>query len=92
LKINASGVVLRGSGPGANGTILNLTGKPHNCIEVRGAASSKLIGDSTTIADSYVPAGGYSFNVTVLLSFQLEIQFVSPASITDEWIKIYGNG
>src|SRR4030095_6263517 len=28
LKINASGVVLRGSGSGVNGTILNLTGKP----------------------------------------------------------------
>src|SRR5258705_3188701 len=41
LKINASGVVLRGSGPGANGTILNLTGKPHSCIEIRGAVNSK---------------------------------------------------
>ena len=32
LKINASGVVLRGSGSGVNGTILNLTGKPHACV------------------------------------------------------------
>ena len=36
LKINANGVVLRGSGSAINGTILNLTGKPHACIEVRG--------------------------------------------------------
>ena len=63
LKINASGVVLRGSGSGSDGSILNLTGKPHNCIEVKGAVSSRLIGDSTIIADSYVPAGTYSFNV-----------------------------
>src|SRR5258705_4114336 len=64
LKIYASGVVLRGSGSGMNGTILNLTGKPHNCIEMKGTVVSKLIGDSTTIADSYVPAGTYSFQVT----------------------------
>src|SRR5687768_7930778 len=35
LKINAGCVVLKGSGSGVHGTILNLTGKPHNCIEVR---------------------------------------------------------
>jgi NADH:ubiquinone oxidoreductase subunit D len=47
LKINASGVVLRGSGAGVDGTIFNLTGKPHACIEIRGAVSTKKIGDST---------------------------------------------
>src|SRR5687767_9535768 len=64
LKINASGVVLKGSNSGENGTILMLTGKPHNCIEVRGAVTSKLVGDSTTIAGNYVPDGTYSFLVT----------------------------
>ena len=90
LKINASGVVLRGSGPGISGTILNLTGKPHNCIEVRGAVSSKLIGDSTTIADRYVPAGAYSFNVTSSSAFSVGDTIRITRRITDEWIKFMG--
>ena len=90
LKINASGVVLRGSGSGTNGTIFNLTGKPHNCIEIRGAVSSKLIGDSTTIADSYVPAGTYSFNVTNASIFSVGDTIRITRHITDEWIKFMG--
>jgi hypothetical protein len=90
LKINASGVVLKGSGPGVDGTILNLTGKPHNCIEVRGAVSSKLIGDSTAIADSYVPAGAYSFNVTSSSIFSVGDTIRITRHITDEWIKFMG--
>ncbi len=92
LKINASGVVLRGSGSGADGTILNLTGKPHNCIEVRGTVISKLIGDSTIIADSYVPAGTYSFSVSNASLFSVGDTIRITRRITDEWIKFHGNG
>ena len=86
LKINASGVVLKGSGSGTDGTILTLTGKPHNCIEVRGAVSSKLVGDSTIIADSYVPAGTYSFHVTNASIFSVGDTIRITRHITDEWI------
>ena len=90
LKINASGVVLKGSGSGTNGTILNLTGKPHNCIEVRGAVNSKLVGDSTIIADNYVPAATYSFLVTNASKFSVGDTIRITRHITDEWIKFMG--
>ena len=90
LKINASGVVLRGSGSGTDGTILNLTGKPHNCIEVRGTVSSKLVGDSTIIADSYVPAGIYSFQVINASMFSVGDTIRITRHITEEWIKFMG--
>ena len=90
LKINASGVVLKGSGSGTDGTILNLTGKPHNCIEVRGTVSSKLVGDSTIIADSYVPAGTYSFQVINASMFSVGDTIRITRHITDEWIKFMG--
>jgi len=32
IAINENGVVLQGSGSGENGTIINMTGKPHVCI------------------------------------------------------------
>ena len=90
LKINASGVVLKGSGSGTNGTILNLTGKPHNCIEIRGSISSKLVGDSTIIADNYVPAGTYIFNVINASIFSVGDTIRITRRITDEWIRFMG--
>ena len=90
LKINASGVVLKGSGSGMNGSILNLTGKPHNCIEIRGAVKTKLIGDSTIITDNYVPAGTYSFHVSNGSIFSVGDTIRITRRITDEWIKFMG--
>lgn len=90
LTINASGVVLRGSGPGGNGTILNLTGKPHACVTVKGAVSSKIIGQGTTIADSYVPAGSNSFNLVNAAVFAVGDTIRITRPITDEWIKFMG--
>ena len=90
LKITASGVVLRGSGPGVNGTILNLTGKPHACIEIRGNVSSKKIGDSTIIADSYVPAGSNSFHIKNASGFSVGDTIRITREITDEWIRFMG--
>ncbi|HKC37328.1 MAG TPA: hypothetical protein VKB95_14730, partial [Chitinophagaceae bacterium] len=90
LKINASGVVLSGSGSGINGTILNLTGKPHACIEIRGTVSSKKIGDSTIIADSYVPAGANSFHLKNVSGFSVGDTIRITRPITDEWISFMG--
>src|SRR5688572_5103068 len=90
LKINATGVVLKGSGSGVEGTILNLTGKPHNCIEIRGAVKTRLTGDSTTIADNYVPAGTYSFQVANASVFSAGDTIRITRHITDEWIKFMG--
>ena len=90
LKIAASGIVLKGSGSGANGTIINLIGKPHNCIEMRGTVNSTLMGESTTLADDYIPAGANSFTLVSAsgLSAGDTIRITRP--ITDEWIKFMG--
>jgi hypothetical protein len=90
IRINASGVVLRGSGSGVNGTILNLVGKPHACIEIRGAVSTKKIGDSTIIADNYVPAGSNSFTLKNASGFSAGDTIRITRPITDEWIKFMG--
>jgi len=90
LKINANGVVLRGSGSSVNGTILNLTGKPHACIEIRGAISIKKIGDSTIISDSYVPAGTNSFHLKNVSGFAVGDTILITRPITDEWTRFMG--
>src|SRR5687768_13271713 len=44
IQIRESGIVLRGSGSGENGTVLNLTGKPHAAIVVRGSVATQPVG------------------------------------------------
>jgi len=90
ITISASGVVLRGSGSGENGTIINMTGKPHLCISARGNVSSKTISDPTTFADAYVSSGANSFNVANASGFAAgdTIRIIRP--VTDAWVKFMG--
>jgi len=51
LSINASGVVLRGSGSGTGGTEIKLTGMPHDLFAIRGSGSW-AVGPETTFTDA----------------------------------------
>lgn len=58
LKIRASGVVLRGSGDGADGTVLVATGTGRRpLIEVAGHDGRRALGAARAVADEIVPAG-----------------------------------
>jgi hypothetical protein len=87
ITINTSGVVLRGSG---NNTIIQLTGKPHACVTIRGNTSSKPVGSSTTIADTYVPSGAREFNLASSTGFANKDTIRITRTITDEWVKFMG--
>ncbi|WP_052352735.1 discoidin domain-containing protein [Neobacillus dielmonensis] len=66
LKINKSGIVLRGSGEGEDGTILYATGKTvRNILEVGDmtAKPTLLEKTKTTVTDLYVPVGSRSIHV-----------------------------
>src|SRR5215469_3136685 len=54
LNITTSGVVLRGNGSGPDGTTINMTGSPHVAIILQGTGSWQTVGNSVSIADSYV--------------------------------------
>lgn len=90
LTINASGVVLRGSGSGPNGTIINMTGGPHTCIRIRGSSTSKTIGTPTTMADTYVPSGANTFHLVDVSGFVAgdTIRIIRP--VTEAWVKKMG--
>lgn len=90
LNINASGVVLRGSGSGGNGTIIKMTGKPHPCISVSGAVTSRATGAPTAITDAYVASGTNSFHLADVTGLAAgdTIQITRP--VTAEWIRFMG--
>jgi len=90
INITVSGVVLRGSGSANNGTIINMTGKPHNCISVKGAVSSKPVGDTVAITDSYVPSGANRFSLTDASHFAAgdTVRIIRP--VTEAWVRLMG--
>ncbi len=89
ITISTSGVVLRGSGSGEQGTSINMTGKPHVCIAIKGTPNTTT-GATTTINDAYIPSGSTSFTVNDASAFTIGNNIRITRKITDEWIQFMG--
>jgi hypothetical protein len=89
LEIEASGVVLRGSGSGAGGTVLRLTGKPRAAISIQGAGSYKT-GKATTLSDKYVPSGARSFHVDDTAGLEPGTPVLVSRPVTEKWVHFMG--
>jgi len=66
ITIEQDGVVLRGSGSGKDGTLIEMTGEPHTALIIEGPEVSfpkETPANTFPIADAYVPAGTLSFSV-----------------------------
>jgi hypothetical protein len=92
VKISASGVVLRGSGSGADRrSTLKLVGKPHNGVTVGGkpeGGGKQPAGQvKTTIADKYVPSGSKSFTVHDGSGFAAGDVIALRKPVTAAWVK-----
>lgn len=90
LDINASGVVLRGSGAGSDGTVINMTGIAHACISVKGNVNTKTIGNKAKITNAYVPAGTNSFDLDNVGGFVPGDTIRITKPITDKWVTYMG--
>ncbi|MEC0239349.1 discoidin domain-containing protein [Paenibacillus dokdonensis] len=92
LKINASGIVLRGEGQDDKGTLIYGTGaNPRNLIEI-GENTGLSIDNSTmkTITDLYVPSGSRSFHVDDASSYQVGDTIVVRRIGDKNWIHEIG--
>lgn len=85
LQITTSGVVLRGSGSGTNGTIINLTGSPHQFLSVAGTGTWSQSG-TVAITSSYIPSGTKSFTVSGTSGFTVGSRVIVERPVTSEWI------
>ncbi|MES2418834.1 MAG: hypothetical protein V4541_11645, partial [Bacteroidota bacterium] len=86
IVIDVPGVVLRGSGSGANGTIINMVGKPHVCILVRGNVKTKVSNVSSTISDAYVPSGAVSFHLAQTKGLAIGDTIRISKPVTPVWV------
>lgn len=94
ITVAASGVVLRGSGSGADGkanSTIKLTGKPHLALSIRASAASTGIEEDsaarTSIADAYVPSGANSFTVADAKGFAVGDRIAIRKPVTEAWVK-----
>ncbi len=90
LTITASGVVLRGSGSGANGTTINMTGAPHLGFSIGSGGAANVIGNAILIADAYVPSGAFSFHVRHAENFKAGDTILINRPATPAWVKFMG--
>lgn len=89
LKINQSGIVLRGEGDNLQGTRLVAVGKDKRAlIQISGAGTlTESTGSRVKITDNYVPVGATSFRVSSASKFKVGDDIVLLRPGTNEWIK-----
>jgi len=90
ININTSGVVLRGSGSGANGTVVTMTGAPFLGINVAGTGSWQNVGTPQVITDNYVPSGANMVTVADASGFSVGQTVLVQRPVTAAWIHFMG--
>jgi hypothetical protein len=90
IAIAASGVVLRGSGSGTGGTVINVTGSPRMVITVAGSGKWSESTTSTDITDDYVPSGATSFHVASAAGLTPGTPVLVDRTVTAAWVHFMG--
>ena len=90
LSIAASGVVLRAGGSGARGTVLQMRGRPHRLLSIRGAGSRETEGEPVPIVDAYLPSGATRFRVAAADAGRFEPgdTVLVRRPVTEAWIRL----
>jgi len=90
LVVAANGVVLRGSGEGAGGTVLKATGvqaENSRMIYFTGAGNRSGVGTTRNIVDVYVPVGARSFTVDNVTDFKVGQEIFIRHPSPQAWIE-----
>ncbi len=91
LKITASGVVLRGSGNGENGTILVATGTGRRALmEIAGNDTRRNLGEPIKVADERVPVGAIRLKLASTSGLKTGTTITIERPSTAEWLKFVG--
>lgn len=91
LIIRASGIVLRGSGTGEDGTVLHATGTGRRAlIEIAGRDARRSLGDPVSVSDDNVPVGGRGLRLADTTGLKPGVAVTIKRPSTAEWIKFMG--
>ena len=90
LRIEVSGIVLRGSGAGDRGTLIRVTGTPHRFLEISGTGSWEPQGTPNAITTRYVPSGADTFEVESPAGLKSGDRILIQRPVTEAWIRFMG--
>ncbi|HKA91526.1 MAG TPA: hypothetical protein VKE22_27880 [Haliangiales bacterium] len=91
LQIGASGVVLRGSGSGAQGTEIRMTGPPFHFLAMTGTGSWALEKTAeATVTDAHVPTGATTLTVDDASAFRVGDTVLVRRPVTQAWVHFMG--
>lgn len=90
IHLNTSGVVLRGSGSGSDGTVITMTGAPFLGLDISGTGSWQTVGATQPITDSYVPSGANTVTVADASGFTVGETVLIRRPVTAAWIHFMG--
>jgi len=88
LVIRASGVVLRGSGMGEDGTVLLAAGTDRRTLIRVAGGGGREVGKELSVTDAYVPVGSRVLHVSGGVRVGASVLVHRPS--TEEWIKLLG--
>src|ERR1700744_1966321 len=90
LRLNADGVVIRGSGSGDDGTVIEMTGDPHLAFSIGSKSTSKPVGVAAKVTDPYIASGSQSLSLSDTSHFAVgdRVQIIRP--VTPEWVHFMG--
>jgi len=91
LHIRASGVVLRGSGTGPQGTLLTGAGTTRETLIIIAGKDDRIRQNEVRIQDNYVPVNAASFSVEDPSKFKVGDQVTVRRPSTREWIDTIKN-
>ncbi|HZP06949.1 MAG TPA: DUF6298 domain-containing protein [Terracidiphilus sp.] len=90
LHLNVSGVVLRGSGTGAQGTVLVAEGHGRRTLIEVGGCEEPVLGATVPITDDTVPAGSRTLHIADTTGLVAGSRVVVRRASTAQWIKAHG--
>jgi hypothetical protein len=90
ININASGVVLRGSGSDANGTVINMIANGQTLFAIAGSGSYQTVGTPVSITDAYIPSGASTFHVSDASGFRIGQTVLINRPVTAAWVGFMG--
>lgn len=86
LQLKESGIVLRGSGAGNNGTLLLATGTDRGAIISISGIANQLLKDKFEIGDTYTPLGSTTIALKSAKNIKKGDRVLVNTPITQQWI------
>ncbi|SJZ46755.1 hypothetical protein [Sediminibacterium ginsengisoli] len=89
IKIEASGVILRGEGDTEKGTKLLLTATQQMPLLIAAGSGNiqEIKGSKVQVTDAYVPVGAHSFSVSSGTGFKAGDKVILHTTTNDQWIS-----